>query len=140
MSVQIQDSSDEMVSEINMTPFVDVMLVLLIIFLVTLPLVHQSVYVALPKVTGQNLVEPPLSIKISIDPKGVYLLNQERIDLNELQLKLQAEKQREPQSIVLLYADQNTRYEDIAKVLGTIHHSGISKVGFVTEDAAKDAP
>jgi biopolymer transport protein ExbD len=67
MTVQIQDSSDEMVSEINMTPFVDVMLVLLIIFLVTLPLVHQTVHIALPKVTSQKLVEPPVSIKISIN-------------------------------------------------------------------------
>jgi biopolymer transport protein ExbD len=138
MSVQIQDSSDEMVSEINMTPFVDVMLVLLIIFLVTLPLVHQSVYVALPKVTSQNLVEPPVSIKISVDEKGNYLLNKDRIDLDKLQLKLHIESQRHPQSIVLLYVDQNARYEDIAKVLGAIHHSGISKVGFVTEDATKD--
>jgi biopolymer transport protein ExbD len=88
--------------------------------------------------TSQKLVEPPVSIKISIDQKGVYLLNQTPIDLDELQLKLQAEKQRHPQSIVLLYADQNARYENIAKVLGTIHHSGISKVGFVTEDAAQN--
>lgn len=138
MSVQIQDSSDEMVSEINMTPFVDVMLVLLIIFLVTLPLVHQSVYVALPKVTSQKLVEPPVSIKITVDEKGNYLLYKDRMDLQELQLKLHIESQRRPQSIVLLYVDQHARYEDIAKVLGAIHHSGISKVGFVTEDATKD--
>jgi biopolymer transport protein ExbD len=138
MTVQIQDSSDEMVSEINMTPFVDVMLVLLIIFLVTLPLVHQTVHIALPKVTSQKLVEPPVSIKISINQKGAFFLNQEPIVLDELQLKLQTEKKRHPESIVLLYVDQHARYEDIAKVLGTLHHAGISKVGFVTEDAAKD--
>lgn len=138
MSVQIQNLSDEMVSEINMTPFIDVMLVLLIIFLVTLPLVHQSVYVALPKVNSQKLVEPHLPIKISIDEMGTYHFSQERVNLTELKLKLHIESQRNPLPMVFLYADKNARYEDIAKVLGTIHHSGISKIGFVTEDMVKD--
>ncbi|PHY05426.1 MAG: hypothetical protein CK528_13695 [Alcaligenaceae bacterium] len=69
---------------------------------------------------------------------GHYLLNPEPIDLDELKVKLHAEKQRDPQSIVSLYADQNARYADIAKILRTIHQSGLGKIGSVTEDAAKD--
>ncbi len=69
---------------------------------------------------------------------GHYLLSQEPIDLDELKVKLHAEKKRALQFIVLLYADQNSRYDDIAKVLGAIHQSGLGKFGFGTEDAAKD--
>ena len=129
-----ESSSDDLMSEINMTPFVDVMLVLLIIFLVTLPLVHQTVNIELPKVTHKKLVELSEPLKISVNPEGDYLLGQEVIQLEALHLKLSAESQRHPKPVVLLYADKNTRYEDIAKLLASIQRSGLGKVGFVTEE------
>lgn len=137
MSMHTESSSDDMMSEINMTPFVDVMLVLLIIFLVTLPLVHQTVNIELPKVSTERLVDPPEPIKISIDQSGQYLLKNEVINLQALKIKLALDSQRDPKPVVLLYADQNTRYEDIAKLLSEVHKSGLGKIGFVTQDALK---
>lgn len=115
-----------------MTPFVDVMLVLLIIFLVTLPLIHQTVNIELPKVTHQKLVDITEPLRLSINHEGRYLLGKEVIQLEALQLKLSLENQRHPKPVVLLYADKNTRYEDIAKLLAIVHQSGLGKVGFVT--------
>ena len=138
MSMQTESSSDSMMSEINMTPFVDVMLVLLIIFLVTLPLVHQTVNIELPKVTSQKLINPPEPLKVSVNQEGHYLLDKETISLEDLQSKLTAESKRDPKPVVLLYADKNARYEDIARVLAGIHQSGLGKIGFVTQDAVKD--
>ena len=138
MSMPTEVSSDDMISEINMTPFVDVMLVLLIIFLVTLPLVHQTVNIDLPKITNEKLINPQDPLKVSIDREGFYLLDQEIIELDVLRSKLMTESQREPKPVVLLYADKNARYEDIAKALATLHQSGIGKIGFITQDASND--
>lgn len=117
-----------------MTPFVDVMLVLLVIFLVTLPLSHQTVNIQLPQVAHKKLVDLSEPLKISVSTEGDYLLGKEVIELEALHLKLSAESQRHPKPVVLLYADKNTRYEDIAKLLAGIHRSGLGKVGFVTEE------
>lgn len=138
MSMQIESSSDDMMSEINMTPFVDVMLVLLIIFLVTLPLVHQTVNIELPKITTQRLADPPAPLKISVNQEGHYRLEKEIIALEDLQSKLMVESQRDPKPVVLLYADKSARYEDIAKVLASVHQSGLGKIGFVTQEGVKD--
>jgi biopolymer transport protein ExbD len=129
-----ESSSDALMSEINMTPFVDVMLVLLVIFLVTLPLSHQTVNIQLPQVAHKKLVDLSEPLKISVSTEGDYLLGKEVIELEALHLKLSAESQRHPKPVVLLYADKNTRYEDIAKLLAGIHRSGLGKVGFVTEE------
>jgi biopolymer transport protein ExbD len=134
MNMLNQYTSDDLMSEINMTPFVDVMLVLLITFLVTLPMVHQTVNLELPKVTHQKLVEITEPLRISVNREGNFLLSKNVIQLDALQLKLIAESQRHPKPVVLLYIDKNTRYEDIAKLLASIHQSGLGKVGFVTEE------
>lgn len=136
--MQTESSTDEVMSEINMTPFVDVVLVLLIIFLVTLPLVHQTINIDLPKVTSQKLVDPPLPFKISVNQDGNYLIDKEIIALEQLQSKLMVESQRDPKPVVLLYADKMARYEDLAKVLASVHQSGLGKIGFVTQEGVKD--
>ena len=138
MSIKTEMHADEMMSEINMTPFVDVMLVLLIIFLVTLPLVHQTVNIELPKVTSEKLNDTSEPIKISINQEGLYLMDKEVIDLERLTTKLALESQRDPKPVVLLYADKDARYEPIAKVLGSIHQSGLSKIGFITQISEQD--
>lgn len=138
MSMQTESSADDMMSEINMTPFVDVMLVLLIIFLVTLPLVHQTVNIELPKASSQKQVTPPEPLKISVNQEGQYLLEKEIIALDDLQSALIAASKRTPTPVVLLYADKNARYADIAKILASIHQSGLGKIGFVTQDGVKD--
>jgi biopolymer transport protein ExbD len=130
-----ESSSNDLMSEINMTPFVDVMLVLIIIFLVTLPLVHQTVNVELPKVTHQKLVDITEPLRLSVNREGQYLLGEEVLQLEVLQIKLSLESQRHPKPVVLLYADKNTRYEDIAKLLAIVHQSNLGKVGFVTMES-----
>ena len=131
MSIHHESSCAEMMSEINMTPFVDVMLVLLIIFLVTLPVVHHKVMIDLPKVSVKKQINPPEPLKISIDQEGLYYLDNTLMSLDQLQEKLLLESQREQKPSVLLYADKNARYEGIASVLSQIQRSGLGKVGFV---------
>ena len=127
-----ESPSNDLMSEINMTPFVDVMLVLLIIFLVTLPLIHQTVNIELPKVNNKKLIDITEPLRLSINHEGHYLLGKEVIQLEALPLRLRLENQRHPKPVVLLYADKNTRYEDIAILLAIVHQSGLGKVGFVT--------
>lgn len=133
MAMQSDTSDQDMMSEINMTPFVDVLLVLLIIFLVTLPLVHHSVNIKLPKVSNQKIAAQPDPIHISIDEGGEYHLNHEPISIHALRHALLSERLREPQPMVHLYADENTRYEPIAKLLAELYQAGLSKIGFVTQ-------
>jgi biopolymer transport protein ExbD len=134
--MQIDTHDDDMMSEINMTPFVDVMLVLLIIFLVTLPLVHPVVNVELPKVSAESQPEPPEPIKISIDRDGQYRIEQELMDIEKFKKKLSQLAQLNPKAVVHFYADINVRYDDITKVLSEIQKSGLSKIGFVTQSRA----
>ncbi len=121
-----------------MTPFVDVMLVLLIIFLVTLPLAHQTVNIQLPQVTHKKLADLSEPLKISVNQEGHFFLGKEVITLEALQSRLSAESQRHSKPIVLIYADKNTRYEDIANLLASVHRSGLGKVGFVTAENIKN--
>jgi biopolymer transport protein ExbD len=137
MSMQSYTHDDDMMCEINMTPFVDVMLVLLVVFLVTLPLVHQTINIDLPKVTNKRLVNPPSPINISVNQEGQYLVNKVLTNLDQLKELLKKESHRDPKPVVLLYADINTRYEDIVRVLGSIHQSGLEKIGFVTQEENK---
>lgn len=131
MSIQTESSSMEMMSEINMTPFVDVILVLLIIFLVTLPVVHHTVNIDLPTGSIKKQITPSEQLKISIDKEGLYYLDNTLMSLDQLQEKLFLESQRQQKPVVLLYADKNARYEGIARVLNQIQQSGLGKVGFV---------
>lgn len=119
-------------SEINMTPFVDVILVLLIIFLVTLPLVQHNIGIELPTIKSQKLINPSKKIEILISPERKYRLNNKEIDLENLQDQIIRESQQEPKPVALLYVDKNSRYEDIAKILAMLSHSGIGKIGFIT--------
>ena len=137
MSMQTDQNSEDVMSEINMTPFVDVMLVLLIIFLVTLPVVHQTVNVELPKVSAQRMHEPQEPIRISVDQDGQYHLGKAPISFHQLQQQLALEAQRNPNAIVLLYADHNVRYEGIAILLSVVQKSGLSTIGFVTQKHAQ---
>jgi biopolymer transport protein TolR len=132
MAFKTQDSQDAM-SEINVTPLVDVMLVLVIILLVTAPLVTQSVHVNLPKTvtTTPDIKDEPL--QVGIDAAGVITLNKTPYaDFNALEKALQDELAKNPDTAVQLHADQAVIYEKVAKLMATVQHSGISKMAFVT--------
>ncbi|MCX7218634.1 MAG: biopolymer transporter ExbD [Burkholderiales bacterium] len=120
-------------SEINVTPMVDVMLVLLVIFILAAPLLMHSIPVDLPKVQAQATGQAADSTTLSIDDKGNLHWNAEVIKMSELDAKLFALSKRMPQAQLLLRADQTTQYALIAQVMAAAQTQGISKIGFITE-------
>jgi biopolymer transport protein TolR len=133
MAFKPQSEDENAMSEINVTPLVDVMLVLVIILLVTAPLVTQSVHVTLPKTaeTSADINEQPL--QLSIDAQGGLSINKNPIaDLAALEIALKAELAKNPDCGVHLYADQTVVYAKLAEVMATIQHAGIAKLAFVT--------
>jgi biopolymer transport protein TolR len=133
MAFKPQSENESAMSEINVTPLVDVMLVLVIILLVTAPLLTQSVQVKLPKTaeTVANIEDQPL--QLGIDAKGVITLNKQVIEnLPALETQLKSELVKNKEVAVHLYADQASVYKKIAEVMATVQHAGISKIAFVT--------
>lgn len=133
MGFKTNADDDDAVSEINVTPLVDVMLVLVIILLVTAPLVTQSVNVALPKTasTTPDIQKQPL--QLGIDSKGVITLNKVAIEnLDALDVKLKNELAQNPEVAVHVWADEAVNYGKVAEMMATVQHAGISKMAFVT--------
>jgi len=133
MAFKPQTEDHETMSEINVTPLVDVMLVLVIILLVTAPLVTQSVNVSLPKTaaTTPEIKEQPL--QLSIDEQENLSLNKSVINnVTDLETALQKEIGSHPDIAVHLYVDQKVAYKKIAEVMAIVQHTGISKLAFVT--------
>ncbi|MGH8779331.1 ExbD/TolR family protein [Paraburkholderia sp.] len=137
MSVGQDGDSDEVISSINTTPLVDVMLVLLIIFLITIPVVTHTVPVQLPKETIQPLQTTPKSIVIAVNRDGDFFWNQKLIDAPTLLTQLKAVSVMTPQPEVHVRGDQNTRYEFIGRVITACERAGIEKVSFITEPPAR---
>ncbi|AOK31153.1 biopolymer transporter ExbD [Burkholderia singularis] len=131
-----QEDNDEVISTINTTPLVDVMLVLLIIFLITIPVVTHTIQVQLPKETVQPLQTTPKSIEIAVNRDGDFFWNATLIDAPTLLAKLKAVSQMTPQPDVHVRGDQNTRYEFIGRVITACERAGIVKVSFITEPPA----
>ena len=133
MAFKPQSEDDNALSDINVTPLVDVMLVLVIILLVTAPLLTQSVQVKLPKTTQTTADTQRQPLQIGIDAKGVITLNntpQENLAMLEANLKL--ELANDAEIGVHLYADQVVVYAKVAEIMATVQHAGISKIAFVT--------
>jgi biopolymer transport protein ExbD len=125
---------DELLSAINTTPLVDVMLVLLIIFLITVPVVTHTVPVSLPRETNQPTQTKPQNINISVDKDGVIYWNQGKLaNLAALQAKMAAVSGQMPQPEVHIWGDQNAHYESVGEVLLACQRAGIQKVGFITQ-------
>ena len=128
------NADEEAISAINTTPLVDVMLVLLIIFLITIPVVTQSIPVKLPDERNQALQTKPENINISVDLNGEIYWGMAHIqDLNQLQRKLYEEAVKVPQPEVHIRGDQETRYENVNAVMAACQRASIFKVGFITE-------
>ena len=135
MSFNIQDdrSDDSIMSEINMTPMVDVMLVLLIIFIITLPVIQQAVKIELPKANSMRNEVKPESVQLTIDGKGQIFWNSTAIDLKTFDGYALKAAQKEPQPEINLRADKSVKYEYVAQVLAASRRAGLTKLGFVTE-------
>jgi len=129
---------DAVMSEINTTPLVDIMLVLLIIFLITSPVVLQLQKVALPNETNQAVKTKPEDVNIVVNKDGDMYWNQKRLaNTDELFEFLKKESVKLPQPEVKIRGDQETRYEFIGKVIYTAQRAGVQKVGFITEPPDK---
>jgi len=130
---------DEVVSAINTTPLVDVMLVLLIIFLITIPVVTQTVPVKLPTERNQALQTKPENITIVVDKDGNLYWNTQPVpDTAALLEKLKVEAVKVPQPEIHIRGDQVARYQAIGTVMVTCQRAGIAKIGFITEPPPKN--
>lgn len=138
MSVGSDSGEDQVMSEINTTPLVDIMLVLLIIFLITSPVVLKLIKIQLPSEINQAIQAKPEDVNIVVSKDGDIYWNQKKMrDTNELFDMLKVEAVKLPQPEVHVRGDQETRYESIGKVIFTTQRAGIQKVGFITEPPDK---
>ena len=134
MNVGSPDDEDEVVSAINTTPLVDVMLVLLIIFLITIPVVTHTVKVNLPKDANQPAQTKPQNITIAVNEAGQIFWDTTPVkDTHDLLTRLEAVAVRQPQPEVQIRGDGQSRYESVGKVVFACQQAGISKVGFITQ-------
>jgi len=139
MNVGSSSGDEDVVSSINTTPLVDVMLVLLIIFLITVPVVTQSIAVNLPKETNIIRVTKPENIEISVSKDGdVYWGTKLIPDMEELVKRLGKESVKNPQPEVHIRGDDKSRYESVGRVIFACQRAGIMKINFVTEPPARN--
>ncbi|HSV79614.1 MAG TPA: biopolymer transporter ExbD [Ramlibacter sp.] len=133
MAFGTQDDTDEVMNEINMTPLVDVMLVLLIIFIITVPVMKHAVNIDLPRASSTPQDSKPETIRLSVDAQGRYWWNEQQVADADLEQQLQAAAVRTPQPELHLRGDKETRYDRVAQALAAAQRSGLHKIGFVTE-------
>lgn len=131
MAFSTQDS-DEVLSEINVTPLVDVMLVLLVVFIVTAPLLTHAIPINLPKTEAVAPVERKDPLVVSIDDKGKVFINKDEIQADLLEFNLQAAKAKNPDVRVQLQADNGVNYGEVARAMASIERAGISRLSVIT--------
>ena len=131
------NDSGRPMAEINMIPLIDVMLVLLIIFIVTAPLLTHSIKINLPKATTQVNLEKPETVTLSIDGSGNLFWDNNRIDDAQLAANLAGAAKRNPQPELHLRAEKTTEYQRLAEVMSAAQNAGVIKIGFITEPVRK---
>ena len=128
-----QGPGNDAISQINVTPLVDVMLVLLVIFMVTAPIIQQGVAVDLPKTRAAALSAQEEPLVVGVAQNGSIYLNDNPIALADLRSKLVAIAQARPDHQVLLRADRNVPYGDVVRVIAAVKEAGVGRLGMVTE-------
>jgi biopolymer transport protein TolR len=128
----IESNSDRLMSEINVTPFVDVMLVLLVIFMVTAPMMMQGVDVSLPEATAKPLVAQKENLVVTIDKEQKVHINDFEVDTTYLREKLAKILENQPDREVYFKADKDVPYGKVALVMAEIKGAGVKKLGMVT--------
>jgi biopolymer transport protein TolR len=127
-----------MMAEINVTPFVDVMLVLLIIFMVTTPMMTMGMNVNLPRTDAPTMDVPDELVVLSITEDGRYYINENELQFAELEPRLRVMKENKPDQQIFLKADGAVAYEKVARLMALCTKVGIQKMGRVTEPGAAD--
>jgi biopolymer transport protein ExbD len=133
MSPFAGDEDDGLMNEINMTPLVDVMLVLLIVFMVTIPVIRHAVKIDLPHASSQKEDTKPAQVTVSIDADGNVMWDDKKISDDDLRAKIAAAAQQTPQPELHLNADRKVAYEKVADVMSAAQAGGLTKIGFVTQ-------
>jgi biopolymer transport protein ExbD len=133
MAFGTQDDTDEVMNEINMTPLVDVMLVLLIIFIITIPVMKHSVNVDLPRATNVPQDAKPETVRLSVDASGAYYWNEATVADDKLPEMLKAQAAKNPQPDLHIRGDKAVRYERVAQAMAAAQQAGLKKIGFITE-------
>ena len=137
MAFGTQDEPDEVMNEINMTPLVDVMLVLLIIFIITVPVMKHAVNIDLPRASSEPEQAKPQNILFTVAADGSYFWNEQKIDDAELVGRLSAEAAKDPQPELHIRGDKAVRYERVAQAMSAARQAGVRKIGFITEPEPK---
>jgi biopolymer transport protein TolR len=125
-------------SEINVTPLVDVMLVLLVIFILTAPLLTSAIRLDLPKTDGAQAGQAPVAVTLVVNTQGQVFLNDQAVRLPELAVQLKALATQRPDTEVQLRADQAVPYGRVVEVMGVAQKAGLSRIGFVADAPARD--
>ena len=133
MAFGTQDEPDEVMNEINMTPLVDVMLVLLIIFIITIPVMKHAVNVDLPRASNQQELTKPETVRLSVDAQGAYYWNEATVADDALPALLAEAAARTPQPDLHIRGDKAVRYERVAQAMAAAQRAGLRKIGFITE-------
>ena len=127
------------ISDINMTPLIDVMLVLLVIFMITAPLMTSSLKLDLPKAEGGQPNDAPQFISVALDPQGRLYFGDEVLGPAAFAARVQAAARKSPRTEVQLRADRGVPYGRVAEVIGVVQQAGLTRIGFVTEPAGAGA-
>ena len=131
----VAEDSGEVMNEINMIPFIDIMLVLLIIFIITVPVLNQSVNVNLPQAASEPEVIKPETLDLSIKADGSYYLDKTPVTAAELEERLAADAQKSPQPELHIRGDRAVPYGRVAQAMAAAERAGMTRIGFVTEPA-----
>ena len=130
------NDNDDMLSEINMIPLIDVMLVLLIVFIITVPVMKHAVSIDLPRASNEKELVKPETVRLSVDASGAYFWNEQKLaDDNALQGHLAAAASQDPQPDLHIRGDRAVRYERVAQAMAAAQQAGVKKIGFITEPA-----
>ena len=133
----LSETDDDFNPEINTTPLVDVMLVLLIIFIITIPVMNHSVKIDLPRATNQRDEIKPENINLSIDAQGLMYWDTEIIDAAQMNVRIAEASKKTPQPELHIRAERTTQYEKIVEIMAAAQSGGLSKIGFVTDPKNK---
>ncbi|ABE29837.1 biopolymer transport ExbD/TolR family protein [Paraburkholderia xenovorans LB400] len=137
MSPFAGDDDDGLMNEINMTPLVDVMLVLLIVFMVTIPVIRHAVKIDLPHASSQKEDTKPAQVTVAVDADGNVMWDDQKVDDATLRAKIAQAAQANPQPELHLDADRKVPYEKVAEVMSAAQAGGLTKIGFVTQPKTK---
>lgn len=136
----VAEDSGEVMNEINMIPFIDIMLVLLIIFIITVPVLNQSINVNLPQAASEPEVIKPETLRLSIKADGSYYLDKTPVTAAELEERLAADAQKTPQPELHIRGDRAVPYGRVAQAMAAAEQAGMTRIGFVTEPAESGTP